>query len=323
MKFYFAPLEGVTGHIYRRAHHKYFNEVDKYFSPFIAANQHVSFKTREINDILPENNEGMVLVPQILGNNATDFIGAAEKIKTFGYDEINLNLGCPSGTVVAKYKGSGFLAKPEELDHFLDEVYSKLTIKLSIKTRIGKDTPEEFARIMEIYNKYPVEELIIHPRIQKDMYKNKPNLTVFREALENCKHPICYNGDIFTSEDYRQFQEAFPTVERMMLGRGVIANPGLIEEVKHQKPMNKEIFKAFHDEVYGLYRGELSGDRNVLFKMKELWAFMSQMFTNYEKYAKKIRKAERLPVYEEAVSSIFREQELIPGAGFLRTPKNK
>lgn len=323
MKFYYAPMEGITGHIYRNAHNTYFTGVDKYFAPFIAANQHDSFKTREIKDISPENNKGLNLIPQILTNNARDFIGAAEKIRSFGYDEINLNLGCPSGTVVAKYKGSGFLAKPDELDHFLDEIYSKTTMKISIKTRIGKDSPEEFYRLIEIYNKYPLEELIIHPRIQQDFYKNKPNLEMFKEAIASSKHSICYNGDIFTKEQYNIFVENFPMVEKVMLGRGMLSNPGLIQQIQKDMPLDKKEFKAFHDSICLAYQKELSGDKNVLFKMKELWAYMSQMFTNYEKYAKKIRKSEKLSIYEEVVESLFTEQSIQEGAGFLSIPTNK
>jgi len=144
MNFYFAPMEGLTGYIYRNAHNAFFNNIDKYFSPFIVANQSEGFKTRELNDILPENNQGLVLIPQLLTNNAKDFIHTSKKIKLLGYNEINLNLGCPSGTVVSKNKGSGFLSKREELDVFLDEIFSKSITKISLKTRIGKDQPEEF-----------------------------------------------------------------------------------------------------------------------------------------------------------------------------------
>ena len=171
MNFYFAPMEGLTGYIYRNAHNAFFNNIDKYFSPFIVANQSSSFKTRELNDILPENNQGLVLIPQLLTNNAKDFINTSNKIKQLGYNEINLNLGCPSGTVVSKNRGSGFLSKTEELNVFFEEIFSQATTKISVKTRIGKDQPEEFYNLIEIFNKYPIEELIIHPRTQKIFIK--------------------------------------------------------------------------------------------------------------------------------------------------------
>lgn len=311
MKFYFAPMEGVTGHIYRNTHNTFFNNIDKYFAPFIVANQGENFKARELNDILPENNQGLVLVPQILTNNAKDFINTSKKIKQLGYNEINLNLGCPSGTVVSKNRGAGFLAKREELDAFLEEVFYESVTKISVKTRIGKDQPEEFYELIQIFNKYPMEELIIHPRIQKDFYKNKPDLNIFKEALALSKNPVCYNGDIFNLKDYEEFTDAFPSVGTLMLGRGLLMNPGLIDNIKNNIKIDKNLLKDFHDKIYEDYKKILFGDRNVLFKMKELWFYMIQSFSDNAKYAKKIRKSERLHDYDEAVSSLFREQDVL------------
>lgn len=311
MVFYFAPMEGLTGYIYRNAHHNYFNNIDKYFSPFIPANQSESYKTRELRDILPENNRGLVLVPQLLTNNAEDFIHTAKKIKYLGYNEINLNLGCPSGTVVSKNRGSGFLAKKEELAAFLEEIFSRDIIRISVKTRIGKDRPEEFQDLLQIFNKYPITELIIHPRIQKDFYKNKPNLEMFREALQMSKTPICYNGDIFTAGDFERFSADFPDVNVLMLGRGLIANPGLADLIKCGVKLEKALLKEFHDKVYSDYKGVLFGEKNVLFKMKPIWAYMISVFSNNGKYAKRIKKSQRLADYEEAVSGLFSEQEIV------------
>jgi tRNA-dihydrouridine synthase len=304
-------MEGLTGYIYRNAHKTFFNNIDKYFAPFIVANQSDSFKTREINDILPENNEGLVLIPQLLTNNAKDFIHTSNKIKELGYNEINLNLGCPSGTVVSKNRGAGFLAKREELNVFLEEIFSKATMKISVKTRIGKDQPEEFYDLIPIFNQYPIEELIIHPRVQKDFYKNKPNLKIFKEALTLSKNPVCYNGDIFTAKDYEEFSGDFQSVKTLMIGRGLLANPALISGIENNTKLEKNLLKNFHDKIYEDYKTILFGDRNVLFKMKELWFYMIQMFSNNTKYAKKIRKAERFRDYEEAVLSLFREQDIL------------
>ena len=178
MRYYFAPMEGITGYIYRNAHHTLFPGIDKYFSPFLVPNQNHRFSYREMQDIMPEHNNQIQLVPQILTNQADAFIWTALELKQLGYEEVNLNLGCPSGTVVSKNKGSGFLALRDELDLFLDQVCSELQMKISIKTRIGKDSPDEFDELLRIFNKYPLEELIIHPRIQKDYYKNTPNTDV-------------------------------------------------------------------------------------------------------------------------------------------------
>ena len=197
MKYYLAPMEGITGFIYRNTYKKFFDNIDKYFTPFIVPTSSKSFKTKELRDILPENNKGMNIVPQILTNDSDGFITTARKLQQLGYSEINLNLGCPSGTVVSKNRGSGFLAKREELDKFLDEIYKIDDMKISIKTRIGKDSSEEFYELIKIYNKYPLEELIIHPRTREDFYGNKPNLEVFKDALTLSNSPVCYNGDFY------------------------------------------------------------------------------------------------------------------------------
>ena len=311
MNFYFAPMEGLTGYVYRNAHNAFFHNINKYFSPFIAANQCESFRTREINDILPENNPGIVLVPQLLTNRAEDFIRASVRIRSLGYQEINFNLGCPSKTVVSKNKGAGFLSKKEELDAFLDEVFSKSITKISVKTRIGTDSPEEFYELIEIFNKYPITELIIHPRTQKDYYHNKPNLKIFKDALALSKSPVCYNGDIFTAKDYNEFSAEFPGVQTVMLGRGLITNPGLVNDILNGTKLEKKLLRDFHDSIYEGYRQMMSGDRNVLFRMKELWSYMITMFSDNSKYAKRIKKSQSLRDYDEAVASLFREQDII------------
>ena len=310
MKYYFAPLEGVTGYIYRNAYQTFFGQIDKYFIPFISPTKNKGFTYRELNDILPEHNQGLPVVPQILTNNSDYFIGTMNEIAKFGYDEFNLNLGCPSGTVVSKHKGSGFLAQREKLDEFLEDIFSKTSEKISIKTRIGKDSPDEFYELIEIFNKYPLEELIIHPRIQTDFYKNKPNMKVFKDALALSKNPVCYNGDIFNGTDYRELAEMYPSLDAVMLGRGLIANPALIGEIKNNHVIDKQVIKAFHDAVYAGYQEIYSGDKNVLFKMKEFWFYMVHLFAESDKYAKKIRKTDRLRDYEAIISRLFQELDI-------------
>lgn len=317
MKYYLAPMEGITGYIYRNAYEKYFGNIDKYFTPFIVTNQSRSLKTKELRDVLPENNDKMNIVPQILTNDAEGFIITSRKLQQLGYNEVNLNLGCPAGTVVSKNRGSGFLAKREELDMFLEEIFNMDNMKISIKTRIGKDSPDEFSELIKIYNKYPLEELIIHPRTQKDFYGNKPNLEVFKDGLELSKSPVCYNGDIFTLDDDNKLIETFPKVDRIMLGRGALANPGLINEIKDNRFMDKEVLKDFHDEIFAKYIELFNEERNAIFRMKELWGYMINMFTDNKKYAKKIKKAQKLSEYNEAVLSLFRDQDLIEGSGLF------
>ena len=317
MKFYLAPMEGITGHIYRNSYEKYFHNIDKYFTPFIVPNQSVSLKTKELKDLLPQNNKGLNIVPQILTNDAEGFILTANKLKQLGYEEINLNLGCPAGTVVSKKRGSGFLAYPEELDKFLDEIYKIDNMKISIKTRLGKERADEFYKLIEIYNKYPLEELIIHPRTREDFYGNTPNLEVFKDALKLSKHSICYNGDIFTLNSYNKIINEFPEVNKVMLGRGILANPGLIGEIKNNEFANKEIIKMFHDEIFENYTILLNEDKNAMYRMKELWGYMSHIFTNNKKYYNKIKKAQKAIDYKNAVNSLFIEQDIIKGAGLF------
>lgn len=333
MHIYFAPMEGITGYIFRNAHHAFFPGINKYFSPFITARHNQNLKTKEMKDILPENNQGLLLVPQILTNHAKDFIQTSNIINRLGYQEINLNLGCPSGTVVSKYMGSGFLSKKEELDAFLEEIFTASVTKISVKTRIGRDEPEEFYELVEIFNKYPIQELIIHPRVQKDFYKGLPNWKVFSDALKLSRHPVCYNGNIFSLKDYEGFSSAFPDADTIMLGRGLVANPGLTADIRKKTGQDKDfsdrtirdniilnnsildkaLLKEFHDKIYYDYQEILYGERNVLFKMKEIWFYMIKLFSNYEKYGKKIKKSEKLSDYEEAVGKLFKEQEIIDG----------
>ncbi|WP_066874454.1 tRNA dihydrouridine synthase [Clostridium mediterraneense] len=317
MKYYLAPMEGITGYIYRNAYEKFFNNIDKYFTPFIVPNNSRSLKTKELRDILPENNEGLNIVPQILTNDSEGFITLTKKLQQLGYNEVNLNLGCPAGTVVSKFKGSGFLAKREELDRFLDEIYKMDDMKISIKTRIGKDSPEEFYELIKIYNKYPLEELIIHPRTRQDFYGGKPNLDVFKDALSLSTNPICYNGDIFTVEDHNKLVETFPEVDKIMIGRGLLANPGLMNEIKNNVSLDKKVLKDFHDEILNNYIEVFNEERNAMFRMKELWGYMIYMFSDNKQYAKKIKKAQKLIDYNEAVSSLFKEQQIIEGAGLF------
>lgn len=307
IQYYLAPLEGITTYIFRNAYHKYFYPMDKYFTPFLVPHSKKGFSAREKREILPENNKGLYLVPQIMSNDAKDCIKTMGKLQEFGYQEINLNMGCPSKTVVSKGRGSGFLAYPEKLDRFLEEVFENAAnsaMRISVKTRLGKEDPEEFFRILDIYNRYPLEELIIHARVQKDFYKNEPNLEMFGYALKNSKSKVCYNGDIFDTEKYNKVQTHFPETDTYMLGRGIIKNPALLDEIQG-RVIQKEKLRLFHDKLYEEYRETNSGDKNVLFKMKEIWSYLGASFPGQEKALKRIRKAQRLDAYEDAVMTLL------------------
>ncbi len=318
MNYYFAPLEGITGYIYRNTYEKHFGGIHKYFAPFISTNQHFGIQNREKRDVSPDNNKGIYLVPQILTNKADQFYDMANKMADLGYKEVNLNLGCPSKTVVTKKKGSGFLAYPEELNNFLDEIFWYCQdMEISIKTRIGMESVDEWAGLLEIYNQYPIKELIVHARVRSDFYKEKTRKEAYVYAMENSKNPLCYNGDIFTVRDYCGLKNIAADVENVMLGRGLIANPFLAEDLyKSEQEGYKETefaltkdrcvkLQDFHDEIYEEYRKILSGDQPVLFKMKELWAYMFGMFPDDKKLNKALYKAKKCAEYEAVVKELF------------------
>lgn len=322
MKFYLAPMEGLTGFVFRNAYQKHFGDIDTYFTPFIN-NKKMNYK--EIKDILPEHNKGMHVVPQILTNRAEDFLAIAKELGNYGYESVNLNLGCPSGTVVTKHRGAGFLAVPEELDHFLEEIFADCPLRISVKTRIGINDAGEWERILSIYEKYPMEELIIHPRVQKDFYNNTPDMDAFLYAVENSRHTLCYNGDICSVDDYKAWIQKMEGKDRehgsgstaqhtehMMLGRGILKNPGLVGELMGHAPITKDQFHAFHDDVLKGYLDVMSGERNTLFRMKELWFYFAKYFTKPEKYVKQIKKTQRVAEYRVIVDNLFREQEWKP-----------
>ena len=314
MHIYFAPLEGITTYPYRNLHHKYFGGVEKYFTPFLAPGPEQGMSVKEMRDILPENNAGVPVVPQILTNRAGDFLLASKKLSEMGYREINLNLGCPSGTVTAKKKGAGFLLYPDDLDRFFDEVFSDAAVRngeflVSVKTRIGKNEVEEWPELMQVYNRYPIHELTVHPRIQKEFYKGTPHLDVFTDILKESRNPVVYNGDLFTVEKVKEFREKFPTVGTVMIGRGLIRNPALAEMIlQEETELEADILpriREFHDALFEHYRETMSGDRNLLFRMKDLWSYMLAEVPDSEKLAKKIRKSQHVPEYLAAVEEVF------------------
>ena len=302
MKIYLAPMEGLTGYIYRNAYYEVFGYGDKYFTPFVSNRK---LNAREKKDVDPDNNRYIKVVPQILTNKADDFIYIAGQFKNMGYDTVNLNLGCPSGTVVAKHRGAGFLELLPELEEFLDEIFNKCDVKISVKTRIGKELPGECEDIIKLYNKFPLEELIIHPRLQTDFYNGTPRLEQFGEALSISCHKVCYNGDINTVEDYNKILERFPGIDSVMIGRGVLSDPGLIGEIQNGRKTDIKDVKRLHDIVYEGYKNTMPGSKPALCKMKELWWYMGRHFTDSAKLIKKIKKCETFEKYDMMIEEIF------------------
>lgn len=311
-----APLEGITGWLYRQTHHEMFPGLHRYYTPFFAPTADSPLTGRGLADMHPDHNQGVPVVPQLLTNRAEDFIAAARLLQDLGYEEINLNVGCPSGTVVAKGKGAGFLARPQELDAFLDQVFRRLTLRVSVKTRIGVTAPDEWPALLDVFSRYPLCELIVHPRLRTDYYRGKVRQEAFAYAVEHTAFPLCYNGDLFSVQDCWETARRFPTVSHWMLGRGLVCNPALVRELQGGPPLTKVELLAFHDRLLEGYRALYSGDRPVLGKMKELWFYWSHLFPAPEKPLKAMRKAKSLTEYTFAAQALFRDQDLLPGGRF-------
>ena len=289
MYYSFAPLEGITDSVYRRAHARFYPGLARYYTPFISTNQNHVFTPRDLRELAPENNPGLTLVPQLLGKNADDFLWAAGALRDMGYSEVNLNLGCPSGTVTAKGKGSGFLQYPQQLDAFLEAIFSACPIKISVKTRIGYASADEFAALCEIYGRYPLSELIIHPRTAKEQYSGSIHHASFETAAALCKNiPLVYNGDIMSINDCSHLQQLHPQAAGLMLGRGLIARPWLLNG-------NCDIntLRSFHRTLCEEYPVVFGSENSALHRMKAIWFYMLPVFRGGERYAKALKKARR------------------------------
>ena len=310
MRLYLAPMEGITGCYMRRRMNEHFGGIDVFMTPFLPASKNLNAKQRR--DLDPANNPGMNLVPQLIGNVASEITEMTKKMEDMGYREVNINLGCPSGTVTSKKRGSGFLQEPEALDAFLEEVYDKSPLPVSIKTRIGFSSPEEWDRLIQIYAKYPISELVIHPRTRSEFYNGLPHREAFRQAIEviGASIPLVYNGNLFTQADYESLQEDFPETDRFMMGRGLIARPDLARVLKGGNAATMEELRDYHDGLVADYRCIFQGDRDMIFHMKEVWSYLRESFTGSEKGWKMIKKANTLTEYQLAVQYIWKECEV-------------
>ncbi len=301
MQYYLAPLEGITTYTFRRCYEQVYGGIDRYFTPFLASKK---LSKKERNEVLPEHNEGVTLIPQILSNVPETFLSIAEQLQALGYDTVNLNLGCPAGTVVSRHRGSGQLYDTDELERFLDLIFEKCPLNISIKTRIGIAAVSEWEDILKVYAKYPLEELIIHPRLTHQGYGGTPHLEAYKAAVEALDVPLCYNGDIISKETENALLAEFPQTERIMLGRGVLRDPGLIPALQGQEftPSEKAAkLRAFHDALLEGYRQIMPGETEVLFKMKDIWAFLGASYEGCDRELKEIRKASSVATYRNAV----------------------
>ncbi len=304
MKLIYAPLEGITNYVYRNTAKEMFGCCDEYYAPFITPSEDDKVNKKGLRDIVPENNPDIIIKPQVLTQNSDAFLRFSEKIKAVGYDEVNLNFGCPSQTVVKKGKGSGFLKDPEKVDAFLDDIFKTHPMKISVKTRTGFFEHEEMEHLMDIYNKYPLELLIIHPRTRSEFYGGVPNMDTFEKAFKKSKNPVCYNGNIECADDYERIVGLFPTLEYVMIGRGAVKNPALFREIRGGEGLKASELKKFTERLCENYPQELRSENFTLNKLKEVWMYMIQNYPEEKKIFKALRKAAKISDFMNAVLSL-------------------
>ncbi len=301
MQYYAAPLEGITDSIYRRLHHKYFPGVDRYYTPFFSPTVHRALTPRESRELPPADSLDVQVVPQLLTKSSEDFIWMAGVCKDLGYTEINLNLGCPSGTVTAKGKGSGMLRQRDVLQQFLDEIFTGSALPVSIKTRLGYEQPEEFFGLVEIFNRYPVAELTVHPRVRQDFYSGPVRMDLFDYAVVNAKIPLCFNGNLCTKKQIDVFSAGHPHVQAVMLGRGLIGNPGMFAP----GGTTTEKLEGSLGELLDEYTAAFGGSRNAMFRLKENWRYLFCLFQNDAKLQKALRKTTDVQEYKAITGQIL------------------
>ena len=300
MRYYFAPMEGLTDSIYRRLHHKYFPGVDRYYMPFLSPTIHRQLTHKEDRELPLADSVPFATVPQVLTKVPEDFLWAAEVCRDRGYDEVNLNIGCPSGTVVSKGKGSGMLRDTAALDKFLEAVFAASPLPISVKTRLGLEKREEFPGILEVLNRYPIKELTIHPRVRKQFYDGTVDMEMFDYAVRNSVNPLCYNGDILSLEQAAVLQETYPQIQSVMIGRGLIADPGMLSG-----GTDKAALEGFMNELMAVYEVEFGGSRNAIFRLKENWGFLHSRFEGCDKLWKRLRKTTDAAEFKSISAEIF------------------
>ena len=320
-EFYLAPMEGVTGYTYRNIFDEFYGGVDKYYTPFISS---VGLKGKVLREVSKETNNVKKLIPQILTNNPETFLVIAEKLKGYGYEEVNLNIGCPSRTVTAKGRGGAMLRDTYALSEFLKEITDKCPVSISLKTRMGIESLSEWPQILKVFNEFPIKELIVHSRLLREMYNGNAHMDIFAESFNYTDIPLCYNGDIRDVHSFNALVDVCPHVKAVMLGRGIIANPSLAEELKNIKKNNNkcddkssdiisgerehkgidETFIRFHDKLFNTYSELFFGDKQMLFKMKELWTYWNTYLNIDSKLYKKIIKSKTIAEYSNLVVAL-------------------
>jgi len=309
-----SPLQGFTDFRFRNAQNKIFGGIDTFYSPYIRLNGKMLIKPSYERDLLPENNLDLEVIPQVITNDADEFLFVAKYVRELGYKELNWNLGCPYPMVTKSGMGSGLIANPEKINNILHRAHSESDILVSMKMRLGYENSEEILDVLPILDTYPIKNIAIHARIGKQLYKGGVNLDAFQHCVDHTKHKLYYNGDITSVAKFHEMQQRFPSIDHWMIGRGLISDPFLPSMIKNnssQYPANKmELFSTFHDTLYAIYSESLSGSTHILLKMYHLWEYFSATFINPHKVLKKIKKAQSIRNYEAAVAEIFKNEKV-------------
>ena len=308
MNYYVAPMEGLTDRVWRQAHQKWFGWAGapaKYYAPFLSPPENRVLIKKKMAELAPEANPGAPVVPQLLAKDGALAAWMVGQLRQLGYTEVNLNFGCPSGTVTAKGKGSGMLRDLDKLDAFLAALFAEAEGPLTVKTRLGVEKPEEFAAVLEVYNRYPIAELTIHPRVMRQQYRGIADREAFAKALPECRMPVCYNGDLTTVEQLRALEADFPTVQSLMVGRGIIADPALFRQALGGPPATKEELRGYLDELYQGYTALFGSAGCAISRMKGHWFYLIHRFEGSERLEKQLRKLREPWEYETVVNQIF------------------
>ena len=317
-----GPFQGITDAPFRNVFKKHFGGIDKFYTPFFTGIQKDHAKNLQVEEIDPRFNDVETLTPQILSTDAEEILRFASQCKELGYKEINLNMGCPFPRVANKKRGCGLLPYPEKITAMLSTVFERIDLKFSIKCRLGYFDPDEIVPVIDIFNQYPLSELIIHPRIGKQLYKGDADVKRFAELIPMIKAPLVYNGDIISVDSFERISEMVKPVNEFMLGRGLLANPFLAEEIKKNGELNEfsEPVCPKKDRLYAyvvdLYEDRLrhaGGSPKVLGRMKELWSYLMNSFDEPQDIWRKIKKINALKEYEEAVDAVFQERRIKEG----------
>lgn len=306
MEYSFAPLEGVTYAQYRRLHRVMFGGATRYYTPFIAPDSNGSFKEKYLRELTTDQDS--LLVPQLLVNNSAAFHLTARRLYELGFQEINLNAGCPSATVVSKHKGAGLLSDPAALGEVLEGIFDQAEqtgYRVSIKTRLGFKSPEEFPALLEVFQPFPVAELIVHARCREDYYEGAPDVEAFAAAAERCSIPLTYNGDICSEEDVRKLQDRVPNLQRIMIGRGAVANPAVFRELRGGAKLERGELRDFHDALIQIWLSNGLSPAFTVMRMKTLWTFMRVWFPDSPRALKAVMKAKNLADYQTAARNLF------------------